>query len=72
MKPNDFQSAGRNPNQEPTCSSCRYLSRCTDGDGGWCNHPRNRVNVRSGVFPNGFAPSVFSTGGCSLHSPRPK
>ena len=64
-------SGGRNPNCELTCGfpQCRHLIRPKDRrrDGGWCGHPDNRVSPEPGC-PNGFTPSVASTGGCDLHT----
>ena len=66
-------SGGRNPNCELTCGfpQCGHLIRPKDGrhDGGWCGHPDNRVPPGPG-WPNGFTPSVASTGGCDLHTPN--
>lgn len=62
--PNEtFVSGGRNPNIEKTCGHplCRWLL-----DGGWCEHPENRVDP-SELWPNGFTPSVCITGGCGNH-----
>jgi hypothetical protein len=66
---NDRVSMGRNPNCELTCGfpKCDHLIQGKDRDGGWCNLPSNRVPPMEG-FPNGFTPSVASTGGCSKHS----
>lgn len=68
-------SGGRNPNCELTCGfpQCGYLIRPKDGrrDGGWCGHPDNRVPPEPG-WPNGFTPSVASTGGCDLHTSNNK
>ena len=64
-------SGGRNPNCELSCGcpQCGHLIRPKDGrrDGGWCGHPDNRVPPGPG-WPNGFTPSVASTGGCDLHT----
>jgi hypothetical protein len=63
-------SGGLNPNTVPTCGFpvCVHLIRPSSGafDGGWCNHPANRVQPSPG-WPNGFTPSVSSTGGCGFH-----
>lgn len=64
-------SGGRNPGYELTCGfpQCGHLIRPKDGrrDGGWCGHADNRVPPEQG-WPNGFTPSVASTGGCDLHT----
>ena len=62
-----FVSGGRNPNYQKTCQwpQCYWLTK-GDQDGGWCRHPENRVEPSEG-WPNGFTPSVSSTGGCGLH-----
>jgi hypothetical protein len=64
-----FGSLGRNPNWELTCGFplCRHLTPGTNRDGGWCTHRDNRVSPRDG-WPDGFMPSVASTGGCDLHT----
>ena len=65
---NNFVSGGRNPNWESTCSTCRYLDKATNQDGGWCKHNLNTV-----VYPGritGSMPSVASTGGCDLHKTK--
>lgn len=67
----NFVSAGRNLNQENCCDGklrCIFLEKARDRDGGWCTNPVNRVAASVG-WPNGFIPSVASTGGCSLHLP---
>jgi len=64
-------SGGRNPNLEPCCDfpRCRYLIRPKDEgrDGGWCGLKENRVSPCAG-WPQGFTPSVSSTGGCDRHT----
>jgi hypothetical protein len=67
----DYVSGGRNPNCELTCGfpKCDHLYKSASQDGGWCEHPANRVPPSAG-WPNGFTPSVASTGGCSHHSKR--
>lgn len=65
----NYVSGGRNPNIELTCGFpvCGYLDQGSNRNGGWCKHPDNRVPPCSG-WPNGFTPSVSSTGGCDLHT----
>lgn len=67
MSDGKYDSGGRNPNWQLTCYTCAYLIRGTNRDGGWCGHGANRVPPMQG-WPNGFTPSVSSTGGCDLHS----
>lgn len=62
----DFVSGGRNPNCERVCQTCQWLHHDPARDGGWCRNSLNRVPPQSG-WPNGFTPSVSSTGGCNLH-----
>jgi hypothetical protein len=66
---NNRVSMGRNPNYELTCGfpRCGHLKSEQDRSGGWCQHPGNRVPPCDG-WPNGFTPSVASTGGCDLHT----
>lgn len=68
-RPNNRVSMGRNPNHELTCGfpRCGHLQSGTNRDGGWCQHPSNRVPPCEG-WPNGFTPSVASSGGCDLHT----
>lgn len=66
MSKNNFVSGGITEWWIPHCSDCRFLRHGKDRDGGWCTNPSNRVPPRSG-WPNGFEPSVSSTGGCDLY-----
>ena len=63
----NFASGGRSPNWQQTCDypKCRWLTKGKDRDGGWCDHPENRIPPSKG-WPDGFTPSVSSTGGCDL------
>ena len=68
----NFASGGRNPNWQQTCDypKCRWLTKSNDRSGGWCEHPENRVPPSKG-WPDGFTPSVSSTGGCDLYRGDP-
>lgn len=65
---NHFVSGGRNPNWQKTCEhpQCRFLEKAPPWNGGFCTNPHNRVAPCAG-WPNGFTPSVSSTGGCDEH-----
>lgn len=71
---NNFVSGGRNPNCELTCTFPRCGHLVEDPEhyrtGGWCQNPKNRVPPMRG-WPDGFTPSVDSTGGCDLHTGKP-
>lgn len=61
-----------NPYREPCCDQprCGHLIPSRDRrDGGWCGHPKNRVQPQPG-WPDGFTPSVASTGTCEYHTSR--
>jgi hypothetical protein len=63
----DYDSGGRNPNIEETCvfpKQCKFLNRTGRRDGGWCYHPSN-ILPPTPEHPDGYQPSVSSTGGCS-------
>ena len=65
----NFVSGGRIESvaYDRTCGSCSWLEKADSRhDGGWCSHSNNRVDPQSG-WPDGFKPSVSSTGGCDLH-----
>lgn len=70
MKTN-MVSMGRNPNFQHCCGFplCRHLiiPKKKSHDGGWCGLNENRVPPCPG-WPNGFTPSVASTGGCDKHT----
>lgn len=65
----NYTSMGRDPNWQKTCCAprCMFLAKGQQ-NGGWCEHPRNRVVTPA--WPQGFTPSVASTGGCDLHSTK--
>lgn len=71
MREHSYISGGRNVNQQDCCDAprCFWLAKRTDGDGGWCENPQNRVGPKPG-WPDGFTPSVASDGGCDLHKPK--
>jgi hypothetical protein len=66
MNKNNFVSGGK-PGYYGQCWNCVFLEKGKDRDGGWCTNSENRVAPSSG-WPNGFTPSVASSGGCDLHT----